>query len=183
MKLEQPGVVGLVHNPSQCLQCSYNRSSRQLSSSDLKDRVVLVPTQQENKMRPRTRTNDSAISSDSSHTPNTFPADHAISSHTPNRIDSGLDEETDKRRRSSLAGSLGGVAVGSLGGVASNDVYDSVDMTTSSDASRTTIESHVSHKLQSAHEEQQAIRKEVLSLVTKLSSEVASRANSQGLNL
>lgn len=168
-------MIGLVHNPSQCLQCSYNRSSRQTSSSDLKDRVVLVPTQQETKMRPRTRTNDSAISSDSSHTPNTLPADHVICSHTPNRIDSGLDEDADKRQHSSLAESLGGVVA--------NDVYGSVDMTTSSEASRTTIESHVSHKLQSAHEGRQAIRKEVLSLVSKLSSEVAARTNSQGLNL
>lgn len=125
-------------------------------------------------MRPRTRTNDSAISSDSSHTPNTFPADHVITSHTPNRIDSGLDEETDKRQHGSLAGSLGGVA--------GNDVYDSADITSSA-GSHTTIESHVSHKLQSMHEEREAIRKEVLSLVSKLSSEVAARANSQGLNL
>ena len=169
-------MIGLSHDPSQCLQCSCNRLSlRQHSSSELKERVTLVPTHQENKMRPRTGTNDSAISSDSSHTPNTFPADHVITSHTPNRVDSGLDEDTDRRQHSSVAGSLGGGA--------GMDTYDSTDIATSSGGSRTTIGSHVSHKLQSVREEQQAVRKEVLSLVSKLSSEVAARANSQGLNL
>lgn len=160
--MEQPGLVGLAHDPSQCLQCSS-------STGDRKDHVILVPTQQENKIRPRTGTNDSAISSDSSHTPT---ADHVITSHTPNRVDSGLDEEADRKQHNSVAGSLGGVA--------GNDVYDIA----SSGGSSTTIESHVSHKLQCTHDEQkQAVRKEVLSLVAKLSSEVASRANSQGLNL
>lgn len=169
-------MIGLSHDPSQCLQCSYKRSSLwQRSGSELKDRVTLVPTQQEDKMRPRTGTNDSAISSNSSHTPNTFPADHVITSHTPNRVDSGLDEDTDRRQHNSIASSLGGGA--------GNDTYDSMDIATSSGGSRTTIGSHVSHKLQSVREEQQAIRKEVLSLVGKLSSEVAARANSQGLDL
>ena len=169
-------MIGLSHDPSQCLQCSCSRSSlRQHSSSELRDRVTLVPTQQEDKMRPRTRTNDSAISSDSSHTPNTFPADHVITSHTPNRVDSGLDEDNDRRQHNSTAGSLGGGA--------GNDTCGSMDIATSSGGSRTTIGSQVSHKLQSAREEQQAVRKEVLSLVGKLSSEVAARANSQGLNL
>lgn len=172
MKLEQPGMIGLSHDPSQCLQCSCNQLSRQPSSGDPRDGVTLVPTHQENKMRPRTGTNDSAISSDSSHTLNT---DHVIISRTPNRIDSGLDEETDRRQHGSLAGSLGGVA--------NNDVYSGTDITTSSGESHTTIESHVSHKLHSIQEEQQAVHKEVLSLVSKLSSQVAARANSQGLNL
>ena len=168
-------MVGLSHDPSQCLHCSCHQLSlRQHSSSELKDRVTFIPKQQENKMRSRTGTNDSAISSDSSHTPNMFPTDHVIN-HTPSRVDSGLDEDTERRRRSSIAGSLGGVA--------GTDAYDSMDIATSSGGSRTTIGSQVSHKVQSLREEQQAVRKEVLSLVSKLSSEVAARANSQGLNL
>ena len=168
-------MIGLSHDPSQCLHCSCHQPSlRQHSSSELKDRVAFIPTQQENRMRSRTGTNDSAISSDSSHTPNVFPADHVIS-HTPSRIDSGLDEDTERRRRSIIAGSLGGVT--------GTDAYDSMDIATSSGESRTTIGSHVDCKVQSLREEQQVVRKEALSLVSKLSSEVAARANSQGLNL
>jgi len=171
--LEQEGVVGLSHDPSQCLQCSCKWLSLQ-QPSDV-DHVTLVPTQHENKIRPRTGTNDSAISSDNSHTPNIFPVDHVITRHTPNRTDSGLDEEIGTRQHSSSAGSLGGVA--------DSDVYGSVDIATSSGGSHTTIASQVSHKLRNVHEEQQAVHKEVLSLVSKLSSEVAARANSQGLEL
>jgi len=178
--LDQPGVVGLSHDPSQCLQCSYKSLSRQQRrcSIDLRDHVTFVPTiaQQENKMRPRTGTNDSAISSDSSHTPNQSAAMYHVTSHTMNRNDSGLDEETvQPKRRGSLAGSLRGVAVIS-------ELYDSTDLT-SSGGSHTTIDSHASHLVRSIHEEKEAVRKDVLSLVTKLSSEVAARANTQGLNL
>lgn len=153
---EQPGQVGLSHDPSQCLHCSYKQLLVLRQQPSLADHV----------MRPRTGTNDSAISSDSSHTPNIFPSDHMISGHTPHRVDSGLDEETGRRPHGSVAESLGGVAT--------ND-------SASSETSHTTIESHVSHKLQNT--QQQAVHKEVLSLVIKLSSEVAAKANSQGLNL
>jgi len=179
--LDQPGTVGLSHDPSKCLQCSCKPFLRQNlhGSLDFRDHVTFVPTStdQDHKMRPRTGTNDSAISSDSSHTPSQSAALYHVTSHTPTRNDSGLDEEADHpKRRGSLANSLGGVAA------VISEQYDSADFTSSA-GSHTTIDSHVSHLVRSIQEEKEAVRKDVLSLVTKLSSEVASRANTQGLNL